>query len=55
MVAPSNGSSFAPTQRYHVADSATFAHPVPSRAGLLIKDEDGLSLYAIPAPSARAR
>jgi outer membrane protein assembly factor BamB len=51
LVVPSNGSGFAPTHRYHVAESATFAHPVPTRAGLLIKDEDGLSLYGLRSPA----
>jgi hypothetical protein len=30
-----------------VAESATFAHPVPTSAGLLIKDELGLALFGI--------
>jgi outer membrane protein assembly factor BamB len=52
LVVPSDGSSFAPTHRYRVADSATFAHPVPTKAGLLIKDEDGLSLYSLQSAGA---
>lgn len=50
LVVPSRSSGFAPTHRYQVAESATFAHPVPTKAGLLIKDEDGLSLYAWRRP-----
>jgi outer membrane protein assembly factor BamB len=55
LVVPSDASSFAPTHSYHVAQSGTFAHPVPSKAGLLIRDEDGLSLYALGAPVAVTR
>ena len=46
LVLPPGASSFAPVRRYRVADSATYAHPVPTPAGLLIKDEGGLALYA---------
>jgi outer membrane protein assembly factor BamB len=52
LVGPANASDLAPTHRYHVAESATFAHPVPTKAGILIKDEDGLSLFSIPAAAA---
>jgi outer membrane protein assembly factor BamB len=52
LVVPSDVSGFTPTRRYRVAESATFAHPVPSRAGLLIKDESGVSLYALRNPVA---
>ncbi|MET0556816.1 MAG: PQQ-binding-like beta-propeller repeat protein [Vicinamibacteria bacterium] len=53
LVAPSSASSFTPRHRYRVAESATFAHPVPSKAGLLIKDDDGVALHALrPAPRA---
>ena len=45
LVLPGNGSSFDPVRQYHVTDSATYAHPVPTSLGLLIKDESGLGLY----------
>jgi outer membrane protein assembly factor BamB len=40
-----DGASFSPLQRYRVAETATYAHPVPTPMGILIKDEKGLSLY----------
>lgn len=55
LVAPASASGFAPTHRYRVAESPTFAHPVPSKAGLLIKDEDGLSLYSLRNPVAATK
>jgi outer membrane protein assembly factor BamB len=45
LVLPQDGSAFAPTRRYHVAQTTTLAHPVPTALGLLIKDEAGLALY----------
>jgi outer membrane protein assembly factor BamB len=45
LVLPPDAASFSPTHRYRVAESATFAHPVPTPLGILIKDESGLSLY----------
>ena len=48
MVLPKDASSFAPTRTYRVAESATYAHAVPTSSGVLIKDETGLSLYAGP-------
>jgi hypothetical protein len=46
LVLPQDASSFSPIRRYRVADSATYAHPVPTDLGILVKDEAGLSLYA---------
>jgi outer membrane protein assembly factor BamB len=46
LVLPQDAASFAPLRRYRVAESATYAHPVPTAAGLLIKDESGLALWA---------
>jgi outer membrane protein assembly factor BamB len=37
-------SEFAPIARYTVAESATYAHPVPRGGGLLIKDSSTLAL-----------
>ena len=48
-----DASTFAPTRQYRVADSATYAHPVPTAKGLLIKDENGLALYG-PAATSKA-
>ena len=45
LVLPSDGQSFSPLRRYHVADSATYAHPVPTALGILVRDESGLSLF----------
>ena len=35
-------------QTYTVADSPTWAHPVPTSAGILIKDEETLTLWSTP-------
>ena len=47
LLLPADAASFAPIHRYRVADSATFAHPVPTERGILVRDEDGVSLYGI--------
>jgi outer membrane protein assembly factor BamB len=47
LVMPGDAAGFAPVRKYTVADSATFAQPVPTRLGVLIKDEVGLALFAI--------
>jgi len=49
LVLPRDASSFAPARTYRVAESATYAQAVPTADGLLVKDETGLSLHAIPA------
>jgi hypothetical protein len=46
LVLPPDASSFSPTHRYRLAETATYAHPVPTALGILIKDEGGLSLHA---------
>jgi outer membrane protein assembly factor BamB len=43
---PHDGGAFSPARESHVGESATYAHPVPTGQGLLIKDESGLALYA---------
>jgi outer membrane protein assembly factor BamB len=48
LVQPRDATAFAPIRTYRVAESATYAHAVPTGSGLLIKDEIGLSLYALP-------
>jgi outer membrane protein assembly factor BamB len=45
LILPQDATSFSPTRRYRIAESATFAHPVPTDLGILVKDETGLSLY----------
>jgi outer membrane protein assembly factor BamB len=56
LVLPRDVTSFAPARKYRVAGSATYAHAVPTASGLLIKDQTGLSLYAItPARGADSR
>jgi outer membrane protein assembly factor BamB len=47
LVLPGDAAEFAPIRKYQVAASATFAHPVPTGTGLLVKDEVGLSLFTI--------
>jgi outer membrane protein assembly factor BamB len=45
IVLPPNAGAFSPTHRYRVAEGGTFAHPVPTELGILIKDESGLALF----------
>lgn len=46
VVLPRNASAFAPLRTYQVAQTATYAHPVPTALGLLIRDERGLGLHS---------
>jgi outer membrane protein assembly factor BamB len=46
LVLAADAASFAPSHRYHVGGSATYAHPVPTDAGFLIKDGESLALYS---------
>ena len=39
-------SEFRPVAQYSVASSSTYAHPVPTAAGLLIKDSSTLALWS---------
>jgi outer membrane protein assembly factor BamB len=55
LVLPADAPAFSPVRHYQVAESATYAHPVPAAGGLLIRDEDGLALYAPPLARAGAR
>ena len=54
LVLPTDGKSFAPLRRYHVADSATYAYPVPTARGILVREESGLSLYGTAGHAAAA-
>lgn len=47
VVLRTDGDSFSPLASFEVAQSATFAHPIPTSMGILIKDERTLSLHAI--------
>ena len=52
LVLSPDAASFSPIHRYRIAESATFAHPVPTDLGILVKDENGLSLYDRGRPAA---
>jgi outer membrane protein assembly factor BamB len=54
LVLPQDGAGFSPTRRYQVADGGTYAYPVPTPLGILIRDENGISLYAAREPARRA-
>ena len=43
---------FSTVARYKVAESPTWAHPVPTSEGLLIKDKTGLTLWKTSAATA---
>jgi outer membrane protein assembly factor BamB len=55
LVLPADGESFTPRRRYQVAQSATYAHPVPTSLGILVRDESGISLYGTTADEAARR
>ncbi len=40
-------SGYAPLATYTVAETATWAHPVPVRGGLLVKDANSLTLFRL--------
>lgn len=40
--------TYAPLATYTVAESPTWAHPAPTRAGLLVKDVSTLALWQVP-------
>jgi outer membrane protein assembly factor BamB len=42
-----DAAGFAPVATYTVADSATWAHPVPTARGVLVKDVDSLALLRL--------
>lgn len=50
VLAPGKDGAPREVARHEVAPTPTWAHPVPTRAGLLIKDEDHLALLAPRAP-----
>jgi outer membrane protein assembly factor BamB len=54
LVLPADAESFTPRRRYQVSESATYAHPVPTGLGILVRDESFVSLYgASPETAAR--
>ncbi len=46
IVLPVEADAYQPLARYTVADSPTWAHPVPSEQGILIKDLSTLALWS---------
>ncbi len=44
-VVPIAANTFEPKRRYTVADTETWAHPVPTSEGILIKDLESLALW----------
>jgi len=47
LVLEADAESFSPVGRHAVADTPTWAHPVPTSSGILVKDESGLSLWKL--------
>jgi outer membrane protein assembly factor BamB len=47
-VRSTNGSELETLRTYSVAESPTWAHPVPTTAGILIKDKMTLTLWSVP-------
>ena len=43
LVLPQKGDTFAPARRYRVAPSPTWAHPIVTGEGVLVKDRDSLA------------
>jgi outer membrane protein assembly factor BamB len=43
VVVPQKGDTFAPVRRYRVASSPTWAHPVVTNEGVLVKDRESLA------------
>ncbi len=44
-ILPQDAKAFEPHRRYRVADTETWAHPVPTKVGILIKELDSLALW----------
>jgi outer membrane protein assembly factor BamB len=52
LVLHSEGDALLTAASYEVAQSSTYAHPVPTSLGILVKDQGSLSLHAVvPGPS----
>jgi outer membrane protein assembly factor BamB len=48
IVFPVSRTGFTPTRKYTVASSPTWAHPALVAAGILVKDENTLTLWKVP-------
>ncbi|MFW6198236.1 MAG: PQQ-binding-like beta-propeller repeat protein [Acidobacteriota bacterium] len=55
IVAEAAADEYEPLTEHEVADSATWAHPVPTTRGLLVKDLEGLTLWDLGSPDACRR
>ena len=47
IVMEAGAESFSPVRRYTVANTPTWAHPIPTSSGILVKDESSLSLWKL--------
>jgi hypothetical protein len=47
LVLEADAESFSPPRRYAVAERPTWAHPVPTGTGVLVKDESSLALWKL--------
>jgi len=47
LVMAADASGFSPARRYPVAETPAWAHPVPTPAGVLVKDESRLALWKL--------
>ena len=47
LVLEAGAGSFSPVRRYAVAETPTWAHPVPTSSGILVKDESSLCLWKL--------
>jgi len=47
LVLEADAQSFSETRRYAVAETPTWAHPVPTASGILVKDEFSLALWKL--------
>ena len=48
IVLATDATKYQPLARYEVAESGTYAHPVPTQQGVLIKDASSLALWQVP-------
>jgi hypothetical protein len=44
---PASENGWSPARRYDVADTPTWAHPVPTSQGVLVKDDSSLALWKL--------
>jgi outer membrane protein assembly factor BamB len=47
LILAADASGFSPERRYRVAETRTWSHPVPTGAGVLVKDESNLTLWKL--------